>query len=92
MYLKSTIQQKLMRRSGMALLTAGLIVPLSRGPWIGAVVLLLVFIATGRNPVRPLVNLAIGGNARLALDCSAPGYRQGNQSIAFYWINGKRKR
>lgn len=73
MFLKSTIQQKFMRRAGTALLAAGLIVPLSRGPWIGAVLLLLVFIATGRNPVRPLISLALAAMLALPLIAVLPG-------------------
>lgn len=73
MFLKSAVQQKLMRRSGMALLTAGLIVPLSRGPWIGAVMFMLVFIATGRNPVRSLISLALAAMVALPLIAVLPG-------------------
>ena len=73
MFLKSTIQQKLMRRSGMALLAVGLFVPLSRGPWIGAVVLLLLFIATGRNPVRRLIGLVLAAMLALPLIAVLPG-------------------
>jgi O-antigen ligase len=59
LFLQHSIQRPLLRRLGMALLVAGLIVPLSRGPWIGAVVLLVVVIATGRYAARSLSTFAL---------------------------------
>jgi O-antigen ligase len=59
LFLQRSIQRPLLRQLGMALLVAGLIAPLSRGPWIGAVVLWVVFIATGRYAVRSLSTLAL---------------------------------
>ena len=47
---------------GLLLLTAGLIASLSRGPWLGAAVMLVLFIATGPSPGR--------GFAKLALTCA----------------------
>ncbi len=73
LFLQRSIQQKLMLRSGMALLTAGLIVPLSRGPWIGTALLVLVFIATGRNPARRLMGMALMGMLALPLFAMLPG-------------------
>jgi len=43
----------------IAVLAGGLISPLSRGPWIGAAVMILVFIVTGPNPGKTLVQLAV---------------------------------
>jgi O-antigen ligase len=59
LFLQRSIERKFLRRFGMALLVAGLIAPLSRGPWIGAVVLLVVFIVTGRNAARRLMSLGM---------------------------------
>jgi O-antigen ligase len=59
LYVRQSIEQKYIRLSGMALLAGGLVVPLSRGPWIGAVVLIVVFIATGPKPFRNLASLAM---------------------------------
>ena len=59
LFLQRYIKHNFTRRFGMAILAAGLIAPLSRGPWIGAAVLLLVFIATGPDPVRRLVSLTL---------------------------------
>ncbi len=73
LFLQNSIQHKFMRRSGLVLLTAGLIVPLSRGPWIGAIALALVFIVTGRNPARRLMSMALMGVLALPLFAMLPG-------------------
>ena len=59
LFLKQSIKHKLIRLLGMALLVAGLIAPLSRGPWVGAVALLTVFIATGRHAVPRLLGFVM---------------------------------
>jgi len=57
----------------MLLLFAGLIASLSRGPWIGAVFLIAVYIATGRHAMRRMVSLAVVGILALALISISPG-------------------
>jgi O-antigen ligase len=49
------------------LLAAGLAAPLSRGPWVGAAALLATYLATGRNALRRLTLLAVGGLLALPL-------------------------
>lgn len=73
LFLQRFIQQKNISRFGFALLTAGLIAPLSRGPWVGAAVLFFIFIATGRNPIRRLMSLAFVGILILPLITMLPG-------------------
>lgn len=73
LFLQQSIQQKFARRLGMALLIAGLIAPLSRGPWVGFVALLVVFIATGRNPSRRLFTLVMVAIFSLPLISILPG-------------------
>ncbi|MBU1690126.1 MAG: O-antigen ligase family protein [Gammaproteobacteria bacterium] len=73
LFLQRSIKQNLIRRLGMALLAAGLIAPLSRGPWIGAAVLLVVFIATGRYAVRRLMSLGLAALLALPLIAMLPG-------------------
>ncbi len=73
LYLKNSIRHRLMRRSIMALLASGLIVALSRGPWVGAAVLFLVFAATGRKPAFALLNLAVAAMVALPLISVLPG-------------------
>lgn len=73
LFLQRSIRIKFIRRLGMALLAAGLIAPFSRGPWLGAVVLLAVFIATGRNAMFRLPGLAMAGVLALSLIAVLPG-------------------
>ena len=73
LFLHQSIKSKVVRRMGIALLTAGLIAPLSRGPWVGAAVLLIVFIATGRKPAHRLMGLALAGMLALPLIAMLPG-------------------
>jgi O-antigen ligase len=49
LYLRRAVLSPVAWGLGLLLLLAGLIAPLSRGPWIGAVVILLLFIATDRH-------------------------------------------
>ncbi len=58
LYLSSAIKSKNLRLLGFALLLGGLVAPLSRGPWIGAAALILVFIATGPYAIKRLSMLA----------------------------------
>ncbi|CAM4061954.1 Ligase [Pseudomonas reidholzensis] len=68
-YVRSTLQRVL----GALLLAAGLIVPLSRGPWIGAAVIVVMFIATGRHAVKRLTVLALAGILAMPLLTVVPG-------------------
>jgi len=73
LFLQRSIQRKLIWRLGMILLAAGLVAPLSRGPWVGAAVLMIVFIATGRYAVRRLISLALLALLALSLMPLLPG-------------------
>jgi O-antigen ligase len=73
LFLQRSIQRNSIRRLGMVLLAAGLIAPLSRGPWVGAAVLLVVFIATGRYAARRLISLALAAMLVLPLVSMLPG-------------------
>lgn len=73
LFLKSAIPGKPSRRAGLALLAAGLAAPLSRGPWLGAAVMFVVFLATGPQAMRRLALLALAGAAALPLIAVLPG-------------------
>lgn len=73
LFLQRSFQQKLLRRFGIVLLIAGLFAPLSRGPWVGAVVLLLVFVVTGRNPAPRLIGLGLVAIIAIPLVAVIPG-------------------
>ncbi len=57
--LNNAIRSKSLRLLGFALLLGGLVAPLSRGPWIGAAVMILVFVATGPYAIKRLSMLTI---------------------------------
>ncbi len=59
LFISQSIRNKLIRKLGLLLVLVGLIASLSRGPWLGAVLLLVLFIATGRNPVPRLMSMAL---------------------------------
>ncbi|MES9899577.1 MAG: O-antigen ligase family protein [Sedimenticola sp.] len=73
LYLQQSIKSKLYRRLGLALLVAGLIAPLSRGPWLGAAALIIVFITTGPYASRRLATLALAAMIALPLLAVLPG-------------------
>jgi O-antigen ligase len=57
LFLQRSIQKSLIRWLGLLLLIGGIIGPLSRGPWVGFSMLLLVFFSTGRNAITRLMAL-----------------------------------
>lgn len=73
LFLQRSIDQKLVRKFGMLLLAAGLIAPLSRGPWLGAFLLIVIFIASGRYALRRLMLLVLGTLLILPLVSIIPG-------------------
>jgi O-antigen ligase len=58
LYFKKTIKSKIYV-VGMILLGGGLLVSLSRGPWIGAAAIVIVFIVTGPSPAKGLAKLGV---------------------------------
>lgn len=66
-FIGSLIQNKNIRRLGLALLTVGLVATLSRGPWVGAAVLFVIFIITGPHAIKRLSILSITALAILFL-------------------------
>jgi O-antigen ligase len=58
---------------GALLLFAGLLAPLSRGPWVGTVCIILVFIITGKQIVKRLSFLLLAGVTIIPLIIISPG-------------------
>lgn len=73
LFLQRSIQKKLIRRLGITLLAAGLIAPMSRGPWVGTAVMLVVFISTGPFALRRLVTMAMAAIFFLSIISVLPG-------------------
>jgi hypothetical protein len=72
LYLKSIVPKRAIWQLGLALLIAGLIAALSRGPWVGAAIMLLVFIATGPAAATNLAKLGLAGVVSLPLILASP--------------------
>lgn len=73
LFLKQFIQSKNAQRAGLLLLTIGLIATLSRGPWVGAALLLIIFIATGPFAIKRLVMLSMVAVVALPVISVLPG-------------------
>ncbi|CAN7570485.1 O-antigen ligase family protein [Pseudomonas sp. GL-B-26] len=73
LYLQEEVRSKMQRSLGALLLAGGLFAPLSRGPWIGAAVMIVVFIGTGRKAIKRLMLLAAAGAIALPLLAIVPG-------------------
>lgn len=69
LFLQYFVEQRRHQRLGWLLLLAGIISPLSRGPWIGAVAMLTVFLATGKNALSSISKML--GLACLAFTIAA---------------------
>lgn len=54
LYVGTLIQNKWLRRLGMALMFAGIIGAFARGPWVGAVAIIAVFVLLGPSPLGTL--------------------------------------
>lgn len=67
LYLQRSLQSKLIRQTGFLLLLAGLVVALSRGPWVGAIFLYIVFILTGKQVINRLGKFLVTGLVALIL-------------------------
>jgi O-antigen ligase len=73
LYVQRFIRNKSIRWLGIALLTVGLIVSFSRGPWIGALLLLVAYIATGRQALLRVIGLVAAAVMALSLIAVLPG-------------------
>lgn len=72
MYLRKSVPYPMTWRLGLILLTAGLIAALSRGPWVGAAAMLLVFVATGPSPGLGFSKLGLLGVLILLVSLISP--------------------
>jgi O-antigen ligase len=59
LYLRQVIPDRMAWGCGVLLLGLGLLAPLSRGPWVGAAALVLVFVATGPRPALRTGKIAL---------------------------------
>jgi O-antigen ligase len=82
-YLKDDVRSRLNRRIGGLILAVGLIAPLSRGPWVGAMASLVTFIWTGPQAFKRLASLAMIGTLAFVTAVALPGGEKVVQLLPF---------
>lgn len=80
MFVQRSFARPAVRLTGLAVLLGGLIASLSRGPWIGAVVAVLIFIGSGPRAMSRFSILAVVGAIALAILMSTP---MGEKAISY---------
>lgn len=59
LFIAPTIKSKIIQLLGFGVLSAGLFVTLSRGPWLGGITLIIVFLGTGPNIFKRFIILIL---------------------------------
>ncbi len=72
-YLRTTIPQGKYQHLILAILAMGLYASVSRGPWVGTVVFLIVFVSLGQNASKGLSKLISAGIFAFVLASTLPG-------------------
>ncbi len=72
LYLHKLIESRLLRRLGWVILATGIVASLSRGPWVGALVMLLAFIVVSPKPLKRLIQGAVFGVCTLLVLSTFP--------------------
>jgi len=72
LYLRRWVPDRTMRGLGLMLLIVGLIAPVSRGPWVGAVLIFLLFVATGPGAGLQAARYALLGGIALPVLLATP--------------------
>lgn len=74
LYLKEFVARPMLRLLGGALLVAGIVASLSRGPWVGALFLFLVYLLVSPRPFKRLMRAgAVGALLLLSLSMTPQG-------------------
>ena len=73
LYINTSIKNTMMRRLGFLLIAIGLFIPLSRGPWVGALIIYIVFILQGKGAFKKLGKLILAGIIALPILAMIPG-------------------
>ena len=72
LYLRRSVTSPMAWGLGLLVLIVGLISPVSRGPWVGATAMLLVFVAIGPSPGMRLAKLGLLGAITLPVLLASP--------------------
>lgn len=84
MYLRRSASDVRRWLLAMALLAVGLVSTLSRGPWVGALAILLVFVVTSPNPGRSIMRFTMLGALTVPIAMATP---VGEQIISYLpWV------
>ena len=89
LFLQQFIRSRLNQLLGFLGLLAGLLATLSRGPWVGALLIIVLFIATGRNAIRRLSLLILTGVITIAVIGFLPGGEKAVNLLPFIGETGK---
>jgi len=73
LYIKRFISHFVARQLLLALLAGGSFAAISRGPWVGVLAMLIVFIALGHRPIRNMSLLIAGSVLAFSLAATLPG-------------------
>lgn len=67
LYLQHFIKQKSTRLIGFGIIALGSIAPLSRGPWVGAAVLITIYLYLGKNGISNILKLMMASFLALSI-------------------------
>ena len=73
LFLSNSIQNTTVKRMGFLLIILGLLAPLSRGPWVGAAVLIVVYISQGPMAIKKLSTLLLAAIISFSILAALPG-------------------
>lgn len=83
LFVKRSVSQSMYWRLGLALLVGGLVVSISRGPWVGAAVMFLIVVATSPDAGRRVVTLGLLGMVAFPLLLATPAGEKMLQYLPF---------
>lgn len=83
LFVKERVHSSFHRWLGGILLAAGLVAPLSRGPWVGTAALLGTYLATGPFAARRIAVLLLAGLSALPLLALVPGTQHALDFLPF---------
>lgn len=83
LYLKKSVSNPLHWGLGLALLLAGLVASISRGPWVGAAAMLFMFVATSPDAGRRVMTLGLLGVVVFSVVLATPAGEKLLQYLPF---------
>ncbi|OYY49711.1 MAG: hypothetical protein B7Y48_05225 [Methylophilales bacterium 28-44-11] len=72
LFVQNTIKQKMVRFAALGILMLGMIAPISRGPWVGAALLVTVYLYLGKNAISNILKLVMASMVVLAFTIALP--------------------